>query len=127
MANEERNTKIKEMWALGHTAAEISAVIGISRSAVLSVVARLQKSGAKIDHRTAKRVPKINLPRATCVVMEHPLMDVPFNGCTFPSGDPKKGTLSYCGAFRTRGSYCTHHHNIAYYAPMPTRLRKCTR
>ncbi len=112
---------IREMTRLyldeGYSTVAIGAQLGITRQAVASKLTRL---GVRLERINRPRIrpdrPVSTAPRPRLVVADPwaaigptvSLMELHSHSCRWPIGD------DYCGAQKTRGSYCSHHAAIGY-------------
>jgi GcrA cell cycle regulator len=131
--------QLRSLWGRRLSAAEIGAVIGCSRHAVIGKAHRL---GLAPIERPAtetapsrcrdKRFPWIRKRRLSQAIKEaSELEDIPLTvvgeprmlsileinatTCRWPIGDPRKPDFGYCGHPTKSGSaYCDGHHAVAY-------------
>lgn len=119
---------LKKMWAQGHTATEISAVLKfVSRSAVLGKLNRLGirkfpkghnahnvreddvKPRTPVEHR-----PTSHRFRNNTVVIDA-VRNLQDDQCKWPIGDPQTNKFRFCTEKREVGiPYCLHHHKEAW-------------
>lgn len=139
--SEERIDTLRDLWRSGYSASDIARTIGVSRSAVLGKVHRLElphrkapqprpvKSKAEVKRdrnrftptrRYAKAPMPSPRPLPPPVIIEaNPrgvtLFDLQSGDCRWPMGDPHDPGFLYCGDnVRDGSSYCAAHHAIAY-------------
>lgn len=135
----ERVAKLRKLWAEGLSASQIAKRLacGVSRSAVLGKVHRLQlpkriHTPAKetITNRVLSRMrpPKrvaappapISEPAVPLDPIDPTLTTLRLNEftCRYPIGDPQDAAFTYCG--RTcEGPYCRDHKRLCYQRPLP--------
>lgn len=132
---EGRSQRLKDLWddPRNYSAAEVSQILStefhaaISRSAVLSKVARLDLVGRKQwginrggRNRTGKATHEV-LPRephpdsSKCLGAPVSLLGLNEATCRWPVGDPQKPDFAFCGAKPMRKFvYCECHCGVAY-------------
>jgi GcrA cell cycle regulator len=137
----EHTEQLRALWGRKLSAAEIGAVIGCSRHAVigkahrigLPPVERESKAPPALRRPRDKQFPWIRRRRATpgAVAQDAELEDIPLtvigeprmlsiveldaSTCRWPIGDPRKPSFGYCGHPAKPGSgYCEGHHAVAY-------------
>jgi GcrA cell cycle regulator len=127
---------LRELWAQGHSATQIAAMLGTTKG---SIVGKLDRLGLRAVHREvnphntrrmyqglephAKRIrTKDGLPRVRVVVpipeppkepeFIGPLNDIPDSGCRFPRGEMGKD-YQCCGQENVSKAspYCEFHHS----------------
>lgn len=143
----EMDETLKRLWADGCSAAEIAARLGsgITMNGVIGRIHRLGMSGRRKVRKAAPKQPKHPVstppvaPRAVppradvepigaalaplreCEPVNDgdvALMSLRAGQCKFPSGDLRKGDLTFCGAIADAGCpYCAAHRAICYTAP----------
>ena len=135
--NEEKVSKLKELWGKGNTASQIAEIIGgISRNAVIGKAHRLNLS-AKIKTRTAtsnqnfensieennnktKRGRKSKFKSLIIEIDFEPenpkqLEELVENSCKWPIGHPDEKSFYFCGRSSLKDfSYCKLHLLYAY-------------
>jgi GcrA cell cycle regulator len=137
----EHTEQLRTLWGRELSAAEIGAIIGCSRHAVIGKAHRIglapieRKPAEKPPERCGrdKQFPWIRKHRRNfrTLTQECELKDIPLTvigepmmlsiveldaaTCRWPIGDPRKPSFGYCGHPTKRGSgYCEGHHAIAY-------------
>ena len=135
--NDEKVSKLKELWGKGNTASQIAEIIGgISRNAVIGKAHRLNLS-AKIKTRAAtsnqnfenSQVQKVNKVKRgrnskfkSLIIEknfepENPkqLEELDENSCKWPLGHPNERDFYFCGRSSLKDfSYCKLHLLYAY-------------
>ena len=136
-----RTERLKQLWAEGHSASEIAALLGwVTRNAVIGKVHRLGLAGRKTTSRQSVRRtsprrhgsgraglreaparfvrPASPLPPAPpppVAALMLPLRQLRADQCRWPIGDPKEACFGFCGCQKAPGApYCGHHAAIAY-------------
>jgi GcrA cell cycle regulator len=137
----EHTERLRTLWGRQLSAAEIGAIIGCSRHAVIGKAHRIglapiarkaaerppaRRSGDKPFPWIRKRRRVVGMLSQDCVLEDIPLtvigeprmvsiVELDAATCRWPIGDPRKPSFGYCGHATRRGSgYCEGHHAIAY-------------
>ena len=136
--NDEKVSKLKELWGKGNTASEIAAIIGgISRNAVIGKAHRLNLS-AKIKARSSSGNQNFNKSklennnttqkrgkksRFRSLIIEKDfepenpkqLEELDENSCKWPIGHPNESSFYFCGRSSLKDfSYCRLHMLYAF-------------
>jgi GcrA cell cycle regulator len=145
---EERVELLKEGWADGLSASQISRALncGLSRNAVISKVHRLGLAGRVTSFRTARKdrgtykAPKPRLeivPDVSPIVEEAPvtladgthitILTITDRMCRWPIGDPSASDFHFCGRAPKSGlPYCEAHARKAYQPKMTAAANKAS-
>ena len=112
---EDRLTDLTRLWTEGLSITQIGLALGVSRNAVVGKVHRmgLPKRQSPIVKSDKPRVPKAPIERRRTVPLSLEQWDR--NTCSWPIGDPKSESFSFCGDHVAPGRpYCTVHCAKAY-------------
>jgi GcrA cell cycle regulator len=137
----EHTERLRALWGRKLSAAEIGALIGCSRHAVIGKAHRIglppierePMARPPVRRGREKQFPWIRKRRGAvdAVARDAELKDIPLtvigeprmlpiveldaSTCRWPIGDPRKSDFGYCGHPTGSGSaYCEGHHAIAY-------------
>lgn len=140
------DARVKEMWAAGLSASQISRALGTrTRNSVIGRINRLGLSGRtrKNDHQStaarikARRRSQLRTPRppkATPLPAEPvdllPIAKVTLYQlndltCRYPIGDPQEADFTFCGRTCHGGPYCVGHAKLCY-TPVNQRQARAT-
>lgn len=107
--NEDRVTRLTDLWAAGLTASEIGLCLGISRDAVIGKAHRLGLPGRGAAEDSFPPLESLQ------PLTGHAQDAVQPSGCQWPFGDPGEPGFRFCGAKRHgHRSYCPEHRAKAY-------------
>lgn len=96
--------RLRELWAEGHSTAEIGRMIGLSKNAVVGKAHRMKLPPRQSSPRKAKPV----IRRVRVHAGKGP-------ACQWPIGDPRSGDFHFCGAPAVPGKpYCEEHCAMAF-------------
>ena len=135
--NDEKVSKLKELWGKGNTASQIAEIIGgISRNAVIGKAHRLNLSakiktraaniGNRITSNNQNNLDKLKRGRKSkfkSLIIEKDfepenpkqLEELDENSCKWPIGHPDEKTFYFCGRSSLKDfSYCKLHLLYAY-------------
>ena len=135
--NDEKVSKLKELWGKGNTASQIAEIIGgISRNAVIGKAHRLNLSakiktraaniGNRITSNNQNNLDKLKRGRKSkfkSLIIEKDfepenpkqLEELDDNSCKWPIGHPDEKTFYFCGRSSLKDfSYCKLHLLYAY-------------
>lgn len=135
---DEKRVKIKELWALGYTGAQIAKEVELTRNSVIGFVYRMRKSDGIKKKRppgpkpTKQKIVKVKKEKKVKAPVkektEKPveikedvsatLLDLRFDSCRYIVKDGDIYSTKYCNRPITRVSYCEDHYKICY---VPTR------
>ena len=114
--------KLKKMWLLGKTTAEIAKSLGMSKNSIIGKVHRLNLTARPSPIKKEKIVKKKAPPKKVGIVR---LMDLKINTCRWPIGDPKDEDFHFCGEQTVTGKpYCLQHCQEAYLNMAPEEEKK---
>lgn len=124
MWTDEKVKTMMTMWNEGHTAAQISLIIGLSRNAVVGKILRLRQvhnQDLRSTGRTAvvksngERLKRFEKAFTPPPVVNKTLLDLAHNECRWPLGEMMAPVEFFCGQRVLEGHpYCRHHFNIAH-------------
>lgn len=112
---EDRLTDLTRLWGEGLSITQIGLALGVSRNAVVGKVHRmgLPKRQSPIVKSDKPRVAKPPIQRRRTVPLSLEQWDR--NTCSWPIGDPKTESFSFCGDHVEPGRpYCSVHCAKAY-------------
>ncbi len=134
--NDEKVSKLKELWGKGNTASQIAEIIGgISRNAVigkahrLNLSAKIKTRAANIGNRiTSNNQNNLDIKRGRKSKFKSLIIEKDFepenpkqleeldeNSCKWPIGHPDEKTFYFCGRSSLKDfSYCKLHLLYAY-------------
>ena len=104
---------LKKLLKKGKSSLEIGKELGISKNAVIGKVHRLGLNDPKTLEDKPVAVAKVE--RKETHAKNVGLLDLKFNSCRWPIGEPKDKDFHFCGAVCQTGKpYCAEHCKIAY-------------
>ena len=109
---EDKIKKLKKMWQVGKTTAEIAKNLGMSKNSIIGKVHRLNLTARSSPIKTEPVLKKKAPPKKVGIVR---LIDLKINTCRWPIGDPKDEDFHFCGEPTVTGKpYCLVHCQEAY-------------
>lgn len=119
--NDDKIKKLKKMWQLGKSSAEIAKTLGMSKNSIIGKVHRLN---LKVRPSPIKAAPKVK-KMAPVVSGKVRLTDLKLTTCRWPIGDPKDEDFCFCGKMTVTGKpYCLEHCKAAYLNMQDTKEKK---
>ena len=136
---EEEIESLRQLWAKGHTGAEIANMLGKSRNAVMGRISRMRERGERLPSERERKPPKIKAPkvpkeRVTRIVLppkpkkkiEYVNVDYDPNKkypkfkelgkwqCRYVMNDGHPSQYVFCGADTDFDSFCPSHKRLCY-------------
>lgn len=109
----EKIKQLKKLLGKGKSSFEIGKELGISKNAVIGKIHRLGLNMPKAPEEKVVVVQKEN--KKVQKLTHVGLLDLKFNSCRWPIGEPKDKDFHFCGAVCQTGKpYCPEHCKIAY-------------
>ena len=119
---EDKIKKLKKMWQVGKTTAEIAKNLGMSKNSIIGKVQRLNLTARSSPIKTEPVLKKKAPPKKVGIVR---LIDLKINTCRWPIGDPKDEDFHFCGEPTVTGKpYCLVHCQEAYLNMAPETEKK---
>ena len=119
---EDKIKKLKKMWQVGKTTAEIAKNLGMSKNSIIGKVHRLNLTARSSPIKTEPVLKKKAPPKKVGIVR---LIDLKINTCRWPIGDPKDEDFHFCGEPTVTGKpYCLVHCLEAYLNMAPETEKK---
>lgn len=119
---EDKIKKLKKMWQVGKTTAEIAKNLGMSKNSIIGKVHRLNLTARSSPIKTEPVLKKKAPPKKVGIVR---LIDLKINTCRWPIGDPKDEDFHFCGEPTVTGKpYCLVHCQEAYLNMAPETEKK---
>jgi len=143
----EQNAELKQLWLAKVKTEQISIIMKKSKNAIIGRASRLKlprrqsatrgktvidraknphhdkinkkiHRGALSSHnmKTNKSVPYYEIEHQAYGTPKQ-IIDLNYNECKWPIGDPKEPGFHFCGAVFKRGPYCDNHRLMAYRKP----------
>lgn len=136
--------KIIELWNSGKSAAQIGAVLKVSRNVIIGKIWRLRRKGVSTsEHVRPKsteprvRTPRERKPKPLGLLFKQPrprtalaetvapvansknikFRQLKNNSCRYVTNDGRPENFLFCGAPKERGPYCEAHALICYVPP----------
>lgn len=135
----ETEKKIIAKWKDGKTTSQIGADLGVTKSTISGILARLRAKGVDVgrekDERKCVKSKEARAAREEALITPPPppppevgritIMDLKRTTCRWPYGDPRQaGGLTYCGSKVTKGCvYCEAHRLKAISPYVPRSLQ----
>jgi GcrA cell cycle regulator len=136
---EEEVENLRQLWAKGHTGAEIASMLGKSRNAVMGRISRMRERGERLPSERERKPPKpkvakvprvrkasIVLPPTKRVVVEYVNVDYDPNKkypkfqelkkwqCLYVMNDGHASKFVFCGEKTNFESFCPSHKRLCY-------------
>lgn len=140
---DETQKRLVDLWQAGKTSAEIGALMGITRNAVIGRIDRMRMRGVSIErspgihvndnHKSRELVPAkgagINWWSKAKPKTGVLLTKLRQDSCRYILPERHEGQHIYCGEPKERGSYCAGHGELCYspVADVKKRMRDATK
>ena len=109
---EDKIKKLKKLWSVGKTTAEIAKNLGMSKNSIIGKVHRLNLTVRPSPIKSEAKPKKVSPVKKMGAIH---LIDLKINTCRWPIGDPKDEDFHFCGEQTVPGKpYCLQHCQEAF-------------